>query len=304
MHWFIVALIPPLLWSLVNNIDKFLLSKYLRVEGPGALITFSSIAGVIVLPLAIFISPNIGTLSLVHILTLITGGVFSGLALYFYFIAIFDEDISSVVALIQISPIFGFLLGYFFLGEIMSIKEVVASFVIIFGAVVLSIEKSESGKFIIKNKLIGTILLSSLFFALYDVLFKFVAIEEDFWASIFWQNFGLFLLGIFFLVVSKKYRIQFMSLIQLNGKSILTLNLLNEALYLSGSIIFGYATLLAPIGLVMTVGAYQPIFVMLGAYILSRFVVGGKQSYYKTINKQIIAGIGIIVLGSSLLYVL
>lgn len=304
MHWFIIALVPPLLWSLVNIIDKFLLSKYLKVEGPGALITFSSIAGVLALPLAITINPNIGSLSIVHIATLIVGGVFSGMALYFYFIALFDEDVSSVVALLQVSPVFGFLLGYLLLGETVSAKEIIASLVIILGAVVLSIEKPESGRFVFKKKLIGIILFSSLFFALYDTLFKFVAIDEDFWVSIFWQNLGLFILGIFFLIISKKYRAQFIALIQSNGRKILSLNLLNEILYISGSIIFSYATLLAPIGLVMTVGAYQPLFVMLGAYVTSRFVVGGNYEYLKCLNKQKIAGIAIIVFGSSLLYLL
>lgn len=40
MTWFFIALIGPALWSMGNHIDKYLLQKYLRGGGIGALIIF------------------------------------------------------------------------------------------------------------------------------------------------------------------------------------------------------------------------------------------------------------------------
>lgn len=303
MHWFFIALIPPLLWSLVNNIDKFLLSKYLKVEGPGALFVFSSVAGVLALPVAYLFNQSVTSISFVHSSILILGGIFSGLALYFYFEAIFDEDASSVVALLQLVPIFGFIFGFILLGETITLKEIIACAILILGALFLTFEKPADSRFKLKKRLVITILTSSFFFALYDTLFKFVAITEDFWISIFWQNLGLFIVGIFFFFISITHRKDFLALIKKNGLTILSLNLLNEVLYISGSVIFAYATLLAPIGLVMSVGSYQPIFVMVVSITIARLFFRNDRTYHKDeLSFQKISAIIVMLGGSILLY--
>jgi len=302
MHWIFIALVPPLLWAMVNNIDKFLLSKYLKVEGPGALIVFSSIAGALVLPVAYLFSNDIFSFPIVHISTLIFGGILSALALYFYFLALFDEDVSTVVPLLQIVPIFGFILGFIILGEKPGLFQIAASLIIIAGAFILSSEKNEHGSRI-KKRLVLLMLGSSFFFALYDALFKFVAIREDFWISIFWQNLGLFLVGIFFLLFNAKYRKDFLFLIRSNGTRILSLNLLNESFTLFGNVTFAYASLLAPIGLVMTVGSYQPIFVIIIAGIVSSIMRPSSSDYKKeSVTTRKILAIAVIVGGSLFLY--
>jgi hypothetical protein len=50
MEWFYIALAAPALWSAVNYIDKYLVEKYFKGGGIGALLIFSSLVGIIVIP--------------------------------------------------------------------------------------------------------------------------------------------------------------------------------------------------------------------------------------------------------------
>lgn len=39
MNWFLIALIPPTVWAATHHFDKYLLSKYFKGGGVGALLT-------------------------------------------------------------------------------------------------------------------------------------------------------------------------------------------------------------------------------------------------------------------------
>jgi drug/metabolite transporter (DMT)-like permease len=48
MNWFLIALIGPVLWALVNHIDKYIISKYFTGRGVGSLVLFTSASGLII----------------------------------------------------------------------------------------------------------------------------------------------------------------------------------------------------------------------------------------------------------------
>ncbi len=54
MNWILIASIAPILWAITNYIDKHLISKYLKGEGIGALMIFSSAIGIILIPIILF----------------------------------------------------------------------------------------------------------------------------------------------------------------------------------------------------------------------------------------------------------
>lgn len=305
MNWFFIALVAPLLWAFVNHIDKHLLSRYLKVEGPGPLMIFSSLAGAIVLPFAFFFYPDIFNISTKDAAILLAGGVFSAFAVFFYFKALFQDEATNVVPLFQTIPVFGLFLSYFILDEIIPAQQIVGSVVIVVGAIYLSIEKVNSNKYIfsLRNKSTLFMLFSSFLYAVYGVLFKFVAVKDDFWLSIFWQNLGLFIVGLFFSICIKKYRKDFLSLYKINGNKLLGINLFNETLTLVGNIIFSYAILLAPVALVMTVGGYQPIFVLIIGLIIARFTSSEiKEDISKDQLLRKVISIALITLGSILTF--
>jgi hypothetical protein len=82
----------------------------------------------------------------------------------------------------------------------------------------------------------------------------------------------LVVVGIFIFIFIRKYRNNFLISIRKNTRTILSINFLNESLYIMGNIAFAYAYLLAPIGLVLLTESFQPIFTLIIGVILTIFL--------------------------------
>jgi hypothetical protein len=82
----------------------------------------------------------------------------------------------------------------------------------------------------------------------------------------------------------------------------LALNTANETLTLTGDTIFGFAILFAPIALVQTTEAYQPIFIIIITFILAQFGFSAtKESYDRNTLVLRIIGIVSVIAGSALM---
>ena len=162
----------------------------------------------------------------------------------------------------QLVPVFGYMLGYFILGEVLTRMQLMAMAIIIFGATIISFEIDAENKFKLRRNTIALMLAAAFFWALESVIFKAVALEENLWRSLFWEHLMLVLVGIGIFTFIRSYRRHFLSAIQNNSKAILLLNATNESLYILGNIAFSFAYLLAPIALVLPAESYQPIFVL------------------------------------------
>jgi uncharacterized membrane protein len=114
MNWFLIALIGPLLWSIVNHLDKFLLNKYFKGGGTGSLLIFSSLIGIFMLPIFYFINPNILNVSFNNVLILLLINIPYVLYILFYLYALDKDEASIVVPLFQMIPVLGYFLGFFF----------------------------------------------------------------------------------------------------------------------------------------------------------------------------------------------
>jgi len=270
MNWFLIALIAPALWSATNHIDKHLISKYFSGGGTGALLIFSSLIGFLVFPIIYIFHPNVFSIELTHALLITLNGGLIILYLLPYVYALQKDEASNVVPLFQTAPIFSYVLGYIFLGEILSFHQLLASSLILSGAVILSLDFS-SKKIRFKTVAMGLMLLSSFLWALHSLIFKFVAINSDFWTSYFWVYVGSSLSGLLLLIFVKKYRQQFLSVFKTTKKQVFSINIFNEVLAIGASVCFHFATLLAPLALVTVVNGFQPFFVLVYGVILTIF---------------------------------
>jgi drug/metabolite transporter (DMT)-like permease len=303
-NWFLIALIAPILWSIVNHIDKHILSRYQEGRGVGAILIFSSLFSVVILPVIVFFEhANIFNISWINFFTLIVIGFLSATAFYFYLKAMDIEEASIVVPLFQLVPIFGYFLSYFILGESLNLSQVLFSLVIISGIIMISLEIDIDNKISFKKEVLILIMMSSFLFALHDVLFKKVAIVDSFWISVFWQYLGLTLFGGLCFFFSKKSRGDFLLMISGAKMKILHLNIISETLYMIGNLANNFATLLAPVAIVLVVSSYQPLFVFIGGIFLTLFLprvsvekISTRHFFHKLIS------IIIIVLGSVFLY--
>lgn len=303
-NWFIMSLIAPVLWSVINHIDKYILSKYEDGRGVGALLIISSVSSIIVLPfIAFFYSSKIFGLSFIDFFILFIIGFLSATAFYFYLKAMDIEEASIVIPLFQLDPVFGYILSFFILKESLNLNQILASVLILVGIVLISIEMDVKNKFKLKNKILTLVGISSFVFALSGVLFKKLALVDSFWVSIFWQYVGLTVFGFMVLVFHKKFRKDFLNMFSTTNLNILSLNLFSEILYIAGALANNFAILLAPVAVVFVVNSYQPLFVFISGILFTMFIpqfASEKISRKHFIHKLI--SIVIILIGSYLLY--
>jgi len=301
MSWFFIALIGSLFYASTNHIDKYLISKYLKGGEVGSLVIFSSIFSIFALPIVYFIHPEVFSVSLIQAMALATTGMMTVIALLLYFYALNEDEATNVVPFYQTIPIFAFALGYMILGETVSSVQAIASLVIIAGATVLSFEFG-GGRIRFKSKVVFLMLSASLLYALSSVVFKLVALDEGFWLSTFWSLVGKVILGGFFLSAIPVYRKQFFTVLKENKVRILALNSTNEILAILADGFVSFATLLAPVALVLLAGAFQPVFVLVIGVILTLFLprISQESLSHKHMIQKIVA-IGIIMVGTYLL---
>ena len=262
MTWFFIALIGPLLYATTNYIDKILLEKYFKQGGVGTILLFSSLFSVVALPFLFLKDPMVFSVGIKNILILSTVGILNVGVVWCYLLALKHDEASVVIVFYQLVPVFGGILGYFILGEILTSIQIIAMAIIIFGTTIVSFEIDSDNRFKLRKRTILPMLAASLFWATGGVIFKSVALEENVWRSLFWENFMLMAVGIIIFIFIRSYRTNFLSALKSNSKTALSLNGVSELLYISGNIVVAYAYILAPIGLVLLTESFQPIFVL------------------------------------------
>ncbi len=299
MNWFLVALITPVAHAAVNHIDKYLLSKYVRNGHVGSLVLFSSLFALISLPFIIALDPTVFSISLTSIGLLLLNGVFLVFAYIFYFYALNEDETSIVAPLFQLIPIFGFVIGYFLLGENLTGNQIAGSIVIIGGALLLSLNFNNP-RLAIRGKMLFYMIAASLFYAVNGVLFKFATEDaQRFLPSLFWDFLGKGLFGIVIFFTIKSYRVQFLRLLKNNNVAILGLNSVNEVIGIIGEVAVVYAVLLAPVALVQVVSGFQPLFVFIfGIALTLLFPRISKESLAKQDLTQKFVGILAIIIGT------
>ena len=307
MTWFFIALIAPALYAVCNHIDKFLIEKFLskdpgQKEEVGSLILFSTLFSLLVLPVIYLIEPGVFSVPIFNIGILLLNGVLCVGAIVLYLYAMEKDEASIVVPFYQLIPVFGYILGVFVLGELLSFRQIVSSLIIIAAAIALSFDLS-SEKISFHGRVLWLMSGASFIFALSGVIFKKIAVEQGFWLSAFWEFAGLALMGVIIFLAISTYRRDFIRLLRHSGRPIILLNFLNETLTVIGDLIFMYAYLLAPIALVLVANVFQPFFVFIyGIFLTIFFPRISTEKLSRKHLAQKIAAIFVMMIGAYFLY--
>ncbi|MBI5457230.1 DMT family transporter [Candidatus Kaiserbacteria bacterium] len=304
MSWFFIALTGTFLYALSNHIDKILLEKYFRGRGVGVIILFSSLLSVFVLPFLYLADPSALRMDATSILVLAGVGTLHILVLWFYLLALRDEEASVVVIFFQLAPVFGLVLGFFLLGEVLTRMQLIAMAVIILGTTAISFEIDAENNFKLRRATVAYMLAATFFWALGSAVFKGVALEENVWRSLFWEHLMLTLIGICIFLFIRSYRTHFLTALRSNSGAILSLNVANESLYILGNVILSFAFLLSPIALILLTNSFQPVFVLALGIFLTLFFpkISAEKIHVKHIWQKIIA-ICITAIGTYLLFI-
>ena len=300
MEWFWIALAAPAIWGLVNHVDKYIISKYFTGKGVGSLVLFTSLSGFIFEIFIAIFDPSVLHFGVLPALIIAINGAILVASFIPYLHALEDEEASMVTALFQLIPVFGYFLALIFLNEHLNTKQIVASLLIVIGSVVISLDLRERMRLKAKPFLLMT--LSAFMIAVNALIFKIIALEENFWGTAFWEYTGGTIFGLFLFIFIKLYRTQFLATIAKSRFKVLTLNAFSELLNIFAKLLANFASLLAPLALVWVVNGFQPLLVFVYGILLTLLLpqVSKETLDRKTIVQKLIS-IGIIFVGVYLL---
>jgi uncharacterized membrane protein len=268
MSWIFLVLLSSAIWASTNFIDKYLIEKYFTNK-VGVLIVFSGLIGFFVAPIFLFLEPTAIFINPFFIFIIILNSFLLILYLFPYFKALEFEDTSIVAARFQLIPVVSIILGFFILGEILSLIQIFAAIIIIFSSIGISANFDKNALFNLKTFFL--MLLASFMIALNSVIFKLFSIDFGFFAIAFWQYVGFGIFAIFLLLFVKKYRIDFFFVLKKSGKRIISINAFNEIINVFAQIIFWSTFVLAPIGLIWLFNGFQPFFILIIGILLTIF---------------------------------
>ena len=269
MNWFLIALLPPIFWSITNHIDKYLLTKFFNKGAVGSVMIFSASISILLLPVIAIIHPAVLQQFHPNYLLIAVNGSFYLLATLPYFYALDKDDASLTVPLFQMIPVFSFILGYLFLGETLNIKQIIGGIIILVSSVFISLNITEIKKIHMKWDVFLLMVFSSILYSLNFIFFKYFVVETNFFIASFWEYVGFGLFGIFLMVFIKSYREGFINVLKTNRTQVLAVNITNEIVNIIAKVSFNYATILAPVTLIWIVNGIQPFFVFLFGIILT-----------------------------------
>ena len=268
--WLFFAFSGPILWATSTHIDKYLVEKYFKNSDTAVLMVFTACIGLLMLPFIWFFDPSVISLPLLSILVMIVSGILYMGAMLFYLQAIQSAEASVIAPLFQTSILFTFILGYLVLGETISWINALGVLIIIIGVLTLSLGKGFHFH-AVRLKTILLMLLCTFILALSSVVFKFFAVQEQFWGTTFWTYVGEALFGIAILLIPHYWK-QFRLLLKHNTKALLGVNAANELINLGGGLGARFASLFAPVVLISVISSTTTLFTFLIGILLTIFL--------------------------------
>jgi drug/metabolite transporter (DMT)-like permease len=273
MSWLVFAFSGPILWAASTHMDKYLVERYFKDSNVAVLLIFTALIGLITLPFIWLLEPKVAGVGLANAALMAFSGLLYMGAMLFYLRALQSEEASVVAPFFQAAPLFGFVLGYFVLGETLSPSQMAGGALIVGGTVLVSLRsdlRTSSFKTNFNGRLAALMLVCALSLAVSSLIFKIFALRDEFWPTTFWMFAGEALFGAALLAVVS-YRKQFIELLRSNPGAVLSINAANELINLGGGLGTRFALVLAPLSLVQAIGSTTTLFVFGFGVVLSVF---------------------------------
>ena len=268
MDWLTFALIGTSSLAATGILDKFILSRYIR----------NSVAYLIFLILVqqlftilILIFRGVQFVYPASHLALMAGS-FQVVLWVSYLRALQVEEVSRVMPLVFVYPLFVFIASALLLGETLSPARYTGAFMLVLSAVLVSYRPTAGKTPLVLSPAVRYLFFFWVFVALYAVTAKYLLSFMDEWQLYLWSSIGNLIFGIP-LLLFRRIRAETRSLLG-RGYQVLGAVLLEEIFDFSGRISFIFAYSLGSVALVSSVNALQPIIVLIYVIILSLLMPG------------------------------
>ena len=260
--WIIFSILAAFCWSISYITDKHIVTKLVR--NPLTPIVVLGIFG-LVASCAVYFIRGFSPLSNINILLSIAAGIIWGFGSIFYFRVVKTEEISRIVPIYHISPIFVSIFAGIFLGEIFTPVKYLGIILLVMGAVFISSQNFLSIKV---GKAFWSLILSAVFFASSFVLQKYLLNFADSWTVFAYMRIGsaLALAPIMFLYFPELIRN-----IKEYGNRVIFAISASEIMNLTALVFIAIAASIGYITLVNAMSSLDSFFVLFFTVILSRF---------------------------------
>lgn len=265
-NWFILSLISPAIYAVVNFIDKYLLSK--EFSDYRSLPIFTGIIGLIA-GTTFWLLTDFLFLPYWDSIILLFVGVLTIFSLVVYFKALTLEDTSTVIILFQMVPVITLILSYVFLNESISMMQLIGFFLVIAASLWISIPEGKTTIRISKSFVL--ILVCDLMWAVSAILMKYVLSLYSFSQVIAYESWGIALGAVIIVIFLPSFRRVFLKRVRtLRLRSVLVL-MVNELVYILAKSLTFFAYSLGPVALVSVLGSTQTFYGIIFGYILTMF---------------------------------
>lgn len=266
MIWFQLALLGSLLYAISSILDKHLLEKYVTWSTvPLILAGFYDLLFAFIL-FTFFVDFSLGFASV----AVIFAGMAYYMGNYFYYRTVAKEDISNIVPLAFVRPLFVAVIAGIFLGEVLGVEKYLGIFLIFAGAMLIGSKFKGGGRQKLRD--IGVLLVGVFCWAMGDVLSKWGLDSFTVLGVIGYAVLGFGLCSIF-LFLDRGVREKFFGGYT-NGRRVWGLSFLIYGVIVSGWMLVVAAMETGPVSLVSAVISLQTLFVMLMTVGLSFFFPG------------------------------
>lgn len=274
--WLTLSIIGYAILAVVAIMDKFLLSS---AKVQPVLYTFYS--SIFVLPLLLLVPFGVNFLHTPFDWAIaILSGLSFAFALWTMFLGFEKSEISHVGPLVgAATPLFVLLFSNLFLAEILTIRQLIASGLLIVGSLIVSFEKSKQHTGWHSGMMWG--IMAGLLFAISHVSAKYIYINYDFFSGFIWTRaavgiFGLILLfhpivqrSLFKNTILDKVKNKFLSV--KSKKDNIVLVVINKILSTVGVVIVQYAMAIGSVSLVNALNGLQYAFLIILVLLFSKF---------------------------------
>ncbi len=299
----LAAFIAPLLYAIVNFIDKFLVTKVATSKSAWMFFGFFSFIISLIIFICLTVSGYSVFLPIENIGMLLLTGVFQVSWVYFYYKALEGGDASSVAPLFQFIGFFSYILGVIFLSEILALPKLVALGFILFGGALLSYNPKKKLAF---RKEAGYMLIATLIISLGLVFFKKSTIEiesfttigiSEFFISSLWMYVGMGLTTVIVFFVAPSFRKEFKVMLKSNTRAVWKVYILAEVLNVLATLAVSYASLRIAVVSVTALKAVQGFYVLMIGIIGTKFLpkyiyedLSGRSLIFKIVAIVLMAG--------------
>ncbi|OIO39895.1 hypothetical protein AUJ10_04235 [Candidatus Pacearchaeota archaeon CG1_02_31_27] len=262
MLWILFSILAALVWAIVSIVDKYIFTKWIRK--PVIPLMILGVIG-LVASFFVYLFHGFSYLSYFNIVLAFVAGILYIIGFLFYFKAVKIEEISRVIPLFYLSPLFVSILAAVFLGEIFTPIKYLGIFLLIIGAILVSSKNFIKFGF---GKAFWFMIVTSLALSVDAVITKYLLNFADFWTI-----FSYIRIGAFFALIPIFY-FSFKDLIFVvreHGKKVIIVISLNEILSVVSVLFITIATAIGYVTLVNALSSVEPFFVLLFAVILSIF---------------------------------